>query len=229
MTTKSYRPLIALAAALGVFVWIAQGPSAESVAQAPAAQAPAPVTASKGPVKLELAEGSKLRYRVREQLAGISFPSDAVGETDALKGAIFFKADGSIDSAQSKLTADLRTFKSDQERRDGYIQQRTLETEKFPTAEFVPRKTEGLPLPLPMGQQAQVGFQLIGDMTLHGVTKELTWQLVATLPEGKVSGAARTSFPFETFNMTKPSLARLLSVDDTISLEIEFRAVRTEM
>jgi hypothetical protein len=29
------------------------------------------------------------------------------------------------------------------------------------------------------------------------------------------------------FNMTKPSLARLLSVDDKIQLEIEFRCTRT--
>jgi polyisoprenoid-binding protein YceI len=234
--TKSYRPVIVFAAALGLAVWITPETSAErSSAQAPAAQqgsaapAPPPMTASKGAVKLDLTEGSKLRYRVREQLAGISFPNDAVGETDSLKGSILIKADGTIDATQSKLTADLRTFKSDQERRDGYLQQRTLETEKFPMAEFVAKKAEGLPHPLPMGQQAQVGFKLIGDLTLHGVTKEIVWQLVATLPEAKVSGAARTSFPFETFSLTKPSLARLLSVDDTINLEIEFRATRTEM
>jgi hypothetical protein len=33
-----------------------------------------------------VAERSEARYRVREQLAGISFPSDAVGTTRAIEG-----------------------------------------------------------------------------------------------------------------------------------------------
>jgi hypothetical protein len=32
---------------------------------------------------------------------------------------------------------------------------------------------------------------------------------------------------FPTFNLTKPSLARLMSVDDKIELEIEFKCKRT--
>ena len=35
--------------------------------------------------------------------------------------------------------------------RDGYIQSSTLETEKFPTIEFVPKRAVGLPVPMPAG------------------------------------------------------------------------------
>ena len=136
--------------------------------------------------------------------------------------------DGSIDASRSKLTVDLRTLKSDQQMRDGYIQGRTLETEKFPTIEFVPRKTVGLPSPLPSGMQAQAGFQLIGDLTLHGVTKEVTWNVIATFAD-QVAGRATTTLQFATFNLTKPSLARLMSVDDKIELEIEFRCRRSAL
>jgi hypothetical protein len=196
--------------------------------QKPAPQPSAPAGPAKGE-KIELTDGSRIRYRVREQLAGINFPSDAIGSTETLKGVLVIKADGSIDSAQSKLTLDLRTFKSDQERRDGYLQTRTLETEKFPLAEFTPKSAEGMPFPFPTAPPAQAGFMLSGDMAMHGVTAPLSWKVVATFVEGKVSGAATTSFTFPTFNLTKPTLARLLSVDDTIHLEIEFRAVRTAM
>jgi polyisoprenoid-binding protein YceI len=179
------------------------------------------------PAKLEITEGTKARYKVREQLAGISFPSDAVGTTEAVTGTIVVNPDGTIDAAKSKITVDLRTIKSDQQMRDGYIQSRTLETEKFPMLEFVPKRATGLPAPLPSGMQAQAGFQLIGDMTLHGVTNEVTWNIVATFGNELVAGRATTTLQFDTFKLTKPSLARLMSVEDKIELEIEFRSKRT--
>ena len=178
------------------------------------------------PVKLEIVEGTKARYKVREQLAGISFPSDAVGTTESVTGTIVLNPDGSIDATHSKLTVDLRTLKSDQQMRDGYIQNRTLETEKFPTIEFVPRRAVGLPVPLPAGMQAQAGFQLTGDLTLHGVTSEATWNVVATFGNELVAGRATTTLQFPTFNLSKPTLARIMSVDDKIELEIEFKCKR---
>ena len=181
------------------------------------------------PARLEISDGTKARYKVREQLAGISFPSEAVGTTEAVTGMIVLNSDGSIDASRSKLTVDLRTLKSDQQMRDGYIQRSTLETDKFPTLEFVPRKAVGLPSPLPVGMQAQAGFQLVGDMTLHGVTKEVTWNVVSTFGNDLVAGRATTTLLFPTFNLTKPSLARLLSVDDKIELEIEFRCKRSAL
>jgi polyisoprenoid-binding protein YceI len=178
-------------------------------------------------LKLDVMDGSRALYRVREQLAGISFPNDAVGSTSAITGSIVVKEDGTFDSAQSKITVDLRTLKSDQDMRDGYISgERGLNTEKFPTAVFVPKRAVGLPWPLPAGMQAQAGFQLIGDMTIYGTTSEVTWNVVATFPAKQLTGRATTEFPFTKFNIPKPSLARILSVDDTIRLEFELRLSR---
>lgn len=179
------------------------------------------------PAKLDITEGTTARYKVREQLAGISFPSDAVGTTNAVTGTIIVNPDGTIDAAKSKLSVDLKTITSDQQMRDGYVQNRTLETDKFPTLDFVPKRAVGLPSPLPSGMGAQAGFQLIGDMTLHGVTKEVTWNVVATFGNDMVGGRATLTTDFETFNITKPTLARLMSVDDKIELEIEFRCKRS--
>ncbi len=200
-------------------------PAAQVQRQGAAAPA-APPDPTK-PARLEVVEGTTARYSVREQLAGISFPSDAVGTTQSVVGIVVINPDGSIDSEHSKLSVDLRSIKSDQPMRDGYVQKLTLETEKFPSLEFVPKRAVGLPAPLPAGMQAQAGFQLIGDMTLHGVTKEVTWNVVATFGNDMVGGRATTSFEFATFNLAKPTLARLLSVDDKIALEIEFRCKRT--
>jgi polyisoprenoid-binding protein YceI len=235
------KPIRVVAVVAGLaLVFGLQEPRTQARDQAPAGQPPPPGAGPGGrantpppdptkPQKLEIAEGTKARYKVREQLAGISFPSDAVGTTEAVTGTLVVNPDGSIDATRSKLTVDLRTLKSDQQMRDGYIQKNTLESEKFPMIEFVPKRATGLPVPIPAGMGAQAGFQLIGDMTLHGVTKEATWNVVATFGNDQVAGRATTTLQFATFNLTKPSLARLMSVDDKIDLEIEFRAKRSAM
>jgi polyisoprenoid-binding protein YceI len=186
-----------------------------------------PATPAPDPTKaqvLTIASGTTARYRVREQLAGISFPSDAVGTTQAVTGALTVHPDGSLTAA--KISVDLRTLTTDQSMRDGYVRDRVLETTKYPTLDLVAKRAVGLPRPLPAGMQAQAGFQLVTDMTVHGVTKEVTWNVVATFGNDSVNGRATTTVDFATFNLTKPSLARLLSVDDTINLEIEFRTQR---
>jgi polyisoprenoid-binding protein YceI len=232
---KSYLSIAALMTTL-VLVLTPSHPLAQR-ADAPAQQPPAagaaprpplPVFDTAKPAKLDIV-AAKGRYKVQEQLVGIDFPSEAVGTTEAVTGSLVIGPDGSIGS-QSKLTVDLRMLSSDQEMRDGYIRSRTLETDKFPLLEFVPRRAQGLPIPLPSPPQAQaLGFQLSGDMTLHGVTKPVTWSVIATLRGETVAGRATTTVLFSDFNMAKPSVALLLSADDKIQLEVEFRCRRTTL
>ena len=233
MKKKIYLRILA-AAAIAAFSWQdARGQAQPPAGQPPAgragggrASAPAPDPTK--PAKLTLTTGSKARYKVREQLAGISFPSDAVGTTESITGVIVVNPDGTLDSSASKITVDLKTLSSDQQMRDGYIQNRTLETAKYPNLEFVPKRVVGLPAgPLPTTGQA--GFQLIGDVTLHGVTSEVTFNVVSTFANDAVAGRATTTLNFETFKMTKPTLARLMSVEDKIELEIEFRCQRSAL
>ena len=174
--------------------------------------------------RLEISE-ARITYRAQEQLAGVNFPNDAVGSSPTVTGTLVIAKDGTIDSTQSKLTVDLRTFKSDQDMRDNYLRTRTFEVEKFPFAEFVPKRATGLPHPLPSAGAA--GIQLTGDMTIHGTTSELTWTLYATFSPAVVAGRGKTTFTFDKFGLPKPQLARLLSVDDKVELEIEFRTKRT--
>jgi polyisoprenoid-binding protein YceI len=175
-------------------------------------------------LRLEVMEGSRATYRVREQLAGINFPSDAAGSTSDVTGQIVVRPDGSIDAAQSKLTVDLRTLRGDQDQRDNYVRgNRLLDSEQFPFAEFVPRRAVNLPWPFPSQNPAQAGFQLVGDLTIKGTTQETTWNVVSTFNPMQVSSRAMTDFTFERFALPKPTLARLLSVDENIHLELEIR------
>jgi polyisoprenoid-binding protein YceI len=184
---------------------------------------PPPPTAG---AKLEIIpDGSSASYTVTEQFVGINFPNDAVGTTPSLAGTLVIAADGSIPAGSSKLIADLSKLKSDQDQRDGFVKGRLLETAKYPNAEFVPTKIEGLPKMIPF--EGQTGVQISGNMTIHGVTKPVTFQGIATFGrDGTVAGRAKTTFTFETFGFTKPTIARLMSVDDKIGLDLIFRFKR---
>jgi polyisoprenoid-binding protein YceI len=187
----------------------------------PARGAQRPAPPKPFPLTLTIVDGTNASYRVREQLAGVSFPSDAVGTSTAVTGTIVFDKDGAIDSTHSKLSFDLRTLKSDQSMRDGFIQHRTLETDRYPTAVFVPKTITGVPNPL----TGQFGLELSGDMTIHGTTAPLTWQGIATVDDRTdiVAGRATTHFTFEKFGLTPPKIFRVMSVADSITLEVEFR------
>lgn len=191
---------------------------------------------STGTVRLDLGQGTKARYKVGERLVGVDVSNDAVGGTEAVTGAIVFKSDGSIDASQSKIVVDMKTLSSDQTLRDMFLQMSVLQTSKFPTLEFVPTKAVGLPYPLPMGTKMPnapivmpqaVAFKLTGNMTYHGVTKEVTWSVVATVNAETAAGRATTTITFAQFNLTKPVVPILASAEDNINLEIEFRAKRT--
>ncbi|HEY8369151.1 MAG TPA: YceI family protein [Thermodesulfobacteriota bacterium] len=183
-------------------------------AQAAHAQAPA------GAVEYTVVPGeSEARYRVREQLVRLSFPNDAVGTTRAIEGRIVLDEQGRVVPAGSKVIVDLRDLRSDEARRDNYVRRNTLETDRYPTITFVPTELRGLRLPLPQGRS--VPFQIVGDLTLRGVTRQVTWEATGTAEGENVRVAAKTAFRFEDFGLTQPRVSVVLSVDETIRLEAD--------
>lgn len=166
-----------------------------------------------------VADRSEARYRVREQLAGINFPSDAVGTTSTVEGSLSLDAQGRIRTSDSRLTVDLRSLRSDKERRDNYVRRNTLETERYPTAVFNPSELRGLPFPLP--QTGTTSFELIGDLTIRDTTRRVTWEATATFNGQELSVQAKTSLRFADFGLSIPRVASVLSVEDTIHLETD--------
>ena len=177
------------------------------------------------PFRLVLAPGgNEARWRVRERLASFDFPNDAVGTTRDIGGAIVVGADGKPVAKDSRITVNLTTLKSDREMRDRYVQRRTLETDRFPTATLVPTDFQRLRTPLP--DTGSFTFELVGDLTVHGVTKSTTWLVTAVAKDGGFSGTAQTRVTFEDFGMAQPRVPILLSIEDEINLEFQFVFVR---
>ena len=88
---------------------------------------------------LAIAEGSTARYLVKEQFVPRNLPYHAIGETSAVNGSIWSRRDGIVDSAESTFQADLPELRSDDDGRDEFLLEESLESFKFPVAEFVVR------------------------------------------------------------------------------------------
>ncbi len=187
--------------------------------------APLSAPAGAGAVRYAVvAEQSEARYRVREQLVGLNFPNDAVGSTRAIEGGVAFDAEGRLLATASRLTINLGTLRSDETRRDNYIRRNTLETDRYPTAVFVPAEIRGLPVPLP--QSGSASLQVMGDLTVRDVTRRVTWEATAAFDGSEVSVRVRTSFRFEDFGLRVPRVSVVLSVEDAIRLEADLRLRR---
>lgn len=200
----------------------APSPSPTPTPSATASATPAP-TPEAGALTFQVQTGSKAVVRVREQLAGVSAPGDAVLETTDVKGSFALRADGTF-TAASKITVGLEALKSDSDIRDGFIKSSTLEVRRFPTADFVPVRATGLPAPLPA--TGEWTFQLTGKLTVHGVQKDATWEVKATRTAAGLTASAKNAptWTFGDFDMRVPRAASVLSVVDEIRVELELTA-----
>lgn len=168
--------------------------------------------------------GSKASARVREQLVNVPAPSDAVLVATGAKGSFSLKADGTF-SDDSKISFDLSTLASDQRGRDDFVKRTTLAVTQFPTAELVPLKTTGLALPL--AANGDFTFKLAAKLTIHGMTKDVTFDVVAKRSGGDLTAAATLNPPlkFGDFGMSPPAVPlRVVSVVDEIRLVVDLVA-----
>jgi polyisoprenoid-binding protein YceI len=154
-------------------------------------------------------------YRVQEELAGIGGQT-AVGRTPVVSGSLTIEGT-TLRAAQ--VTADLTTLQSDDDRRDGQLQRQALETSAFPTATF--ELTEPIELPAAAASGAGFSVTATGNLTLHGVTREVEVPVQARLESGVIALAGSIEIAFADYEITPPSSFAVLSVDDQGVMELQ--------
>jgi polyisoprenoid-binding protein YceI len=200
------------------------GDGAAAEAAARVVTAPPDSAVARTAVRLVVApSGNEARYRVREQLVRVDLPNDAVGETGKVSGGLSFDSAGRVIASASRFVIDAATLESDRERRDGYVRNRTLDTETYPTIVLRPTEVRGLAWPLPAA--GTDSFEISGELTIKGVTRPTTWRAAARFEDGAAGGSAATAFTFDDFGLAQPRVPVVLSVADTIRLEYDFRLV----
>lgn len=98
------------------------------------------------------------------------------GSFSGLKGTVDYDP-ANLDASKANLTIDATTVDTRNENRDKDLRSaKFFDVEKYPTITFVSKRV------IPQGQGK---FQLVGDMTMHGVTKEVTFQVEGPVPAVK--------------------------------------------
>ena len=197
--------------------------TAPAATEPPAAPAGDPPTLSVNRIVFTIADGTVARYKVEEVLANTGFKV-ATGETSDVSGSVALNPDdGSVIADASRIVVQAATLRTDSDRRDGYVRNRTLQTNAYPEVVFRPTSIDGLPWPVGPGTAFPADFTITGDLTVRDQTREVAWDATVTdAGPTHASGTASVEFTFDDFGMDKPRVAIVVSVEDTIRLELDF-------
>lgn len=165
---------------------------------------------------------SSLEYRVDEKIVGAK-ASTAVGKTNGIAGDIAVNTADPAESRIGKIVANIEQFHSDNRLRDARIRSDFLVSHEFPLATFTVSKIDGLSGPLTEGVEQE--FTIVGDATVRGVTRPVTWKAVGTLGAESVSITATTKIELSDFDIEHVSIAGLVSASNDATLTLDLVAI----
>ena len=161
---------------------------------------------------------SLLGYRVKEVLFGQS--TEAVGRTKAITGSLTI-AGSTVDKGD--FTVDMTTVKSDSGNRDNQFNGRIMDTSSFPTSTFALTKPIDLEAVPAEGQT--VTASATGDLTLHGTTKSVTFDVTAQLKDGNIEVNGTIPIVFADYGIPNPTFGPASTEDNGV---LEFLLVFTK-
>ncbi len=168
-----------------------------------------------------LSDRSEAAYFADEKLASLPLPSTAKGSTKDITGQFQLTADGfDLDASQpTTFTVNLKTLASDKSKRDARVQNQGLETSKYPTATFTATKVTGFDKSL--AADAEQTLQMSGSLDLHGVKKDVVWEVKAKRDGNLITALATLKFNFGDFNIPILNIANFVSVQDGVTLQVQ--------
>ena len=93
-----------------------------------------------------------------------------------------------------------------------------LQTDQFPTATFTLTQPVDVPAAALAGTASDM--TLVGDLTLHGVTKAVEIPAQAQLVDGRIQVAGSLTFPLADFDIIAPNVGGfIISIADEGALE----------
>jgi polyisoprenoid-binding protein YceI len=154
-------------------------------------------------------------YRIQELFGGDTIKKTATGRTPGVTGTLTLQGD---QITAVEITADMQRLKSDESRRDATQQSGGLQINDFPTATFV--LTQPITLPSTPTDGMSADIEAVGNLTLHGVTREVTIPLQASLRDGRINVAGSADITLADYSIDPPRTA-FVNVDDAGSLELQ--------
>jgi polyisoprenoid-binding protein YceI len=204
---------------------VAAAPATATSEPEPVTQAEAKVSGSDAdpnPAIFEIVQAeSEVRFIIDEVLNGA--PKTVVGVTDQVAGEIAIYADDPAKTKIGTILVNARTLVTDNEFRNRAIKNRILYTDDYEFIAFTPTEIVGLPDAATISEG--FSFQIVGDLTVRDVTKQVAFDAQVTpVSETQLEGTASTTILYADFDLTIPEARNVASVDDEVILEIEFSA-----
>lgn len=172
------------------------------------------VDTSTGHFDFDSATGTFAGFRIKENLAGIG-NTEAVGRTGDVSGSLTIE--GSTVTA-ADFTVDLSTITTNESMRDRRVQE-ALDTSEHPNATF--RLTEPIQLGADAASGATVKATADGELTIHGVTRQVAVPLQARLVDGTVVVVGSVDISFADYGVQVPSSMKVVSVEDHGTVELQ--------
>lgn len=152
-------------------------------------------------------EESQFGYRVEEVLAGVN--TTAVGRSNQLTGTM--TVEGTTVPAVD-VEVEVATITSDESKRDENFRGSVMNTSEFPTATF--HLTEPIELGAIPAEGEQITASATGEVTLHGVTQPVTFDVTAQASGGKIGVLGSIPVLFTDYGIQNPSYGPVKTHDD---------------
>lgn len=169
---------------------------------------------------------SEARFEIEETLMGS--PNLVVGTTRKVAGDIIVNFSNPSLSQVGTIAINARTFKTDQDERNQSIRGPILNTREYEFITFTPTELIGLPTE-PVAAGDRLSFQIKGDLTIREVTREVTFDAVVTIgTRDRLLGSASAQVEYADFDITVNPPPLVADVGDTVTLAIDFVALKVE-
>ena len=164
---------------------------------------------------------SYVGYRVKEQLAFLDSPNEAVGRSTAVTGTMEVAGD-TVENV--RIEADLTRLTSDESRRDNAIRLRGLESERYPTA------TLELAGPIKLATAPVEGQELRGQgrgrLTVHGVTRGVALDLRGRWSGSTIQVVGQLPVRMSDYQIQPPRFGPVVSIEDAAAVDLSLVFVR---
>jgi polyisoprenoid-binding protein YceI len=229
LTALFLLAVVGVVAYVGVTLWRDDDPELLTSAPEIPAGIDQPVASPAAPAGTPAASTGTLRfvvdpaqssatYVVREKLARLPIETDASGTTQDVAtgdvtGELHLTPQGLVQGMPSTFKVDLNTLASDERLRDNFVRTNTLQTNQGNNryAQFTIDSVDGFPASYFEGQE--VTLSLSGQMTIHGVTKPITFEVKARRAGEFLTATADTSFNMSEFGINPPNVPTARSYD----------------
>lgn len=172
-------------------------------------------------------ELSQVSFALQEDLRGVR--TNVVGTTNQVAGDFIIDFDEPFFSQLGTIRINARTLQTDNENRNRALRAQILLSaqDQYEFIDFVPTFLNNIPAFVEIGQTYT--FSITGNLTIIGVSREVTFDATAVLvAANQVAGTATTTVRYADWGIRIPNVPGVSNVTDDVVLTLNFLANQVE-